>query len=111
MDTRKSMDTRNMRILPLGEETTLGDMRFYPGARLLITCSLCGWAKSYNVERVIERLRSLKTGGHPTRLRQVAARVAWPCPGCGRVKWRAQFAYPPGFSEADHRRLVNRYRN
>jgi len=107
----RNMDTRKMQVLPLGEEATLGDTRFYPGARLLITCSLCGWAKSYNVERVIDRLRQLKTGGPPTRLGQVARRVAWPCPGCGRVKWRAQFAYPPGFSAADHRRLTNRYRN
>jgi RNase P subunit RPR2 len=103
--------TQHMRIVALGDEATLGDTRFYPGARLLITCTLCGWSKSYNVNRVIDRLRSLKTGGHATRLGQVAKRVAWPCPGCGRVHWRAQFAYPPGFSAADHRRLTNQYRN
>ena len=69
------------------------------------------WSKSYSAERVIDRLQVLKAGGHKTRLGQVARRVAWPCPGCGRVKWRAQFAYPPGFSEADHRRLTRRYRD
>lgn len=100
-----------MRIIPVGNEATLGDYRFYAGARVLITCPLCGWQKSYNAERIIDRLRDLKAGGHKTRLGHVARRVVWPCPGCGRVKWRAQFAYPPGFSAADHRRLMNRYRN
>jgi RNase P subunit RPR2 len=103
--------TTAMRIIPIGDQATLADYRFYAGARVLITCSLCGWSKSYNAERIIDRLRTLKTGGHKTTLGQVARRVAWPCPGCGRVKWRAQFAYPPGFSEADHRRATNRYRN
>ena len=103
--------TNPMRIIPVGDEATLGDCRFYAGARVLITCTLCGWQKSYNAERVIDRLRDLKAGGHKTRLGHVARRVAWPCPGCGHVKWRAQFAYPPGFSEADHRRATRRYRD
>jgi len=100
-----------MRPIPTGEQATLGDHRHYPGSRLMIACSLCGWSKSYRVERVIERLRQLKTGGHATPLTQVAQRVAWPCPGCGRVHWRAQFAWPSGIDDREVRRLGNLYRN
>lgn len=100
-----------MRIVPIGDTATLGDHRRYPGARLLLACALCGWSKSYRPERVIDRLRELRSGGHATRLEQVARRVAWNCPGCGRVKWRAQFAWPAGFDEREARRLANLYRN
>jgi RNase P subunit RPR2 len=100
-----------MRVIPIGDEASLGDHRHYPGARLLLTCTLCGWSKSYRCERVIDRLRELKAGGHATRLGQVARRVAWPCPACGRVKWRARFAWPAGFDEREARRLANLYRN
>lgn len=100
-----------MRIIPIGDQASLGDQRHYPGARLLITCSLCGWSKSYRVERLIERLRQLKAGGYDTRLEQVARRVAWPCPACGRVKWRAGFAYPAGLDDREIKRLANLYRN
>jgi hypothetical protein len=99
-----------MRVVPIGDQAALGDHRHYPGARLLLTCALCGWDKSYSVSRVIDRLRELKAGGHATRLGQVARRVAWPCPGCGRVKWRAQFAWPAGFDEREYRRLANLHR-
>jgi hypothetical protein len=100
-----------MRVIPTGDKITMGDHRYYPGARLLITCTLCGWSKSYRPDRVIERLRVLKTGGHATSLAQVARRVAWPCPGCGRVHWRANFAWPAGFDEREAKRLANLYRN
>lgn len=100
-----------MRIIPIGDKATLGDHRHYPGARVLITCALCGWSKSYRPDRIIDRMRALKTGGHATPLAQVARRVAWPCPGCGRVHWRAQFAWPAGFDAREARRLANLYRN
>jgi hypothetical protein len=100
-----------MRIIPIGDKATLGDHRFYPGARVLITCTLCGWGKSYRAERIIDRLRELRTGGYATPLAHVARRVAWPCPGCGRVHWRAQFAWPPGFNQSDAKRLAALYRN
>jgi hypothetical protein len=90
---------------------TISDYRRFPGARLLIACCLCGWEKSYHPERVIERLRQLKTGGHATPLDQIARRVAWPCPGCHRVKWRAVFAWPAGLDETEIKRLANLYRN
>jgi hypothetical protein len=100
-----------MRIVPIGDQATLGDHRHYPGARLLLVCSLCGWDKAYRVERIIDRLRQLKSGGHATRLAEVARRVAWNCPGCSRVKWRAHFAWPPGFDDREAKRLANLYRN
>jgi hypothetical protein len=103
--------TPPMRIIPIGDKATLGDHRHYPGSRVLITCTLCGWSKSYRPDRIIERMRTLKTGGHATPLAQVARRVAWPCPGCGRVHWRAQFAWPAGFDQREAKRLANLYRN
>jgi len=102
--------TPKMRIIPTGEKATVGDARHYPGSRLLIVCSLCGWSKSYWPERVVQRLMVLKTGGGATTLAQVARRVAWPCPGCGRVHWRAALAWPLGFNESDARRLANQRR-
>jgi hypothetical protein len=89
----------------------MGDYRRYPGARLLLTCAQCGWSKDYSAERVIDRLRALRAGGHDTRVEQVARRIGWNCPGCGRVMWRAEFAWPPGMTEADVKRLANLYRN
>jgi len=92
-------------------DPTLGDYRRYPGCRLFLTCSLCGWSKSYNPERIIDRLRELRSGGHATQVGQIARRVGWNCPGCGRVKWRSDFAWPANLDEREIKRLANRYRN
>ena len=92
-------------------EAAVGDYPRYPGARLLLSCALCGWSKDYNPERIIDRLRQLKTGGHTTLVRQIASRVGWNCPGCGRVNWRTDFAWPPGMDDAEIRRIAARYRN
>jgi hypothetical protein len=89
----------------------LGDHRRFPGCRFLITCALCGWAKGYNPERVLTRLHQLRAGGYATPVGELARRVAWPCPGCGRVKWRSELAWPPGFDEREARRLASLYRN
>lgn len=104
-------DPRPMRAIPVGPEASVGDAARYPGCRLTITCAMCGWAKGYNPERVLGRLRELKAGGHATRLDVVARRVQWPCPGCHRLKWRAGFAWPPDMTEAEARRLAARARN
>ena len=90
---------------------SVGDFARYPGCRLTLTCALCGWARTYNPERIIARLRELKTGGHATRVAEVARRVAWNCPGCGRVKWKAGFAYPASLTQSEAKRLAARYRN
>ena len=104
-------DPRPFRPIPLGDEASVGDCARYPGCRLTITCALCGWCKGYDPERIILRLRELRAGGHATRLDMVARRVAWPCPGCHRVKWRAALAWPPNLTEAEARRLAARARN
>lgn len=97
--------------IPLAAGATLSDHRRYPGCRLMLVCALCGWSRTYSPERVIQRLRELKAGGHATRLDQVARRVGWNCPGCHRVKWRAGLAWPPGLDAREVRRLANLYRN
>jgi hypothetical protein len=97
--------------IPQGEHAAVGDHRRFPGCRLEVVCGLCGWSKSYRPERVIERLTQLRAGGHDTRLTEVAARVAWPCPGCGRVKWKARFAWPAELGEREIRRLAALYRS
>jgi hypothetical protein len=97
--------------IPTGDPAMLGDYRRYPGCRVLLACAMCGWSKDYNPERIIDRLRKLKAGGHSTALLAVARRVGWNCPGCGRVKWRADFAWPRGFDEREAKRLANLYRN
>lgn len=97
--------------MPADAATTLGDYRKYPGSRVLLTCSLCGWKKGYNPERVIDRLRDLKAGGHSTPVAKLARRVAWTCPGCGRVKWRMELAWPADLHIREARRLLNLYRN
>ena len=100
-----------MRLIPHDATAAIGDFRRYPGCRLLIACAACSWSKGYDPERVIDRLRALKAGGHATRMEDVARRVAWPCPACRRLKWRAQFAWPPGLGPREARRLADRYRN
>jgi hypothetical protein len=99
-----------MRPIALSGRGSLGDHRRYPGCRLLITCALCGWEKSYNPERVIARLRELNTGGHGTPLEQVARRIGWNCPACHHVRWRADLAWAPGMDIREIKRLTNLHR-
>ena len=99
------------RPIPSAEPPTLGDHRRFPGCRLVATCALCGWAKGYSAERAIGRLRQLRAGGEATPVGAVAARIAWPCPMCGRVKWRTDLAWPPGLDDRAIRRLAAMSRN
>ena len=89
----------------------LGDHRRYPLCRVLVACSLCGWARDYSPEAIIARLRKLRAGGEATPVGEVARRVAWPCPMCHRVNWRADFAWPPDADPRDIRRLTAQIRN
>jgi hypothetical protein len=100
-----------MRRIAAGPSAVIGDFRRYPGCVLLLSCGACGWTKPYNAERILARLLELKNGGHTTRLDQVARRVAWPCPGCGRLHWKTGFAYPPHIDAAEVRRQAARWRN
>lgn len=100
-----------MRAIPAPGESAIGDFRRYPGCRLMLGCQACGYAKAYDPERVIDRLRELRTGGYATRLADVARRVSRTCPKCAKSKWRAQFAWPENLTEGEARRLRNLYRN
>ena len=100
-----------MRPIPTAGTASLGDFRRYPGCRLLIACAACSWAKSYSPQRVIDRLRELKAGGHATSLADVARRVGWNCPACQRMRWRAPFAWPANVDAREVKRLTNLYRN
>ena len=97
--------------LPLGDTATVGDYRLRPGARFYVICTLCGWAKGYSPERVARRLDQLKIGGHAAPLYRLARHVAWPCPGCGRVKWRTALAYPPDLDRREAMRLARALRD
>ena len=97
--------------IPTDPTATLGDYRRYPGCRLRLACAACGWAKDYNPERIIARLHELRAGGYPTPVHRLAARVAWNCPCCGRVKWRVDLAWPPTMTESEIKRLAHRQRN
>jgi hypothetical protein len=89
----------------------LGDHRRRPASRLLLTCAMCGWSRTYDPERVIDRLRALRAGGHCSPVGPLARRDAWPCPMCRRVKWRTDLAQPTDLPARDARRLADRYRN
>lgn len=104
-------DDRGFRPIVHEAPLTLGEHRRWPGSRILLTCAMCGWARTYAPERLIDRLRQLKAGGYATPIGPLARRVAWPCPMCGRVKWRMDLAQPTGLSPREARRLSGRYRN
>src|SRR5581483_1923210 len=100
-----------LRPIPLGSEAVLADHRRYPGARLYAICTLCGWSKGYRPARVAERLKQMNAGGGQVPLDRIARHIAWPCPGCGRVKWRTALAYPPELDPREIRRLERQLRD
>lgn len=102
---------RAFRPVPTDGSARLDEHRRYPLCRVVVTCTLCGWAKGYNPERLISRLRQLKGGGDDTKVADVARRVAWPCPMCGRVKWRSELAWPAAADPREIRRLTAMIRN
>lgn len=107
----ESTDLRAFNRIPHGNATPMQDHRRYPGCRLLLFCGACTVAKGYSPERIIDRLRALKAGGHDTKVADVARSVGWPCPTCGRMRWATQLAYPVGLGEREAKRLANVYRN
>ena len=54
------------RTVPTDKATSMGDHRRFPGCRLLLTCTQCGWSKGYDPEKIIDRLQKLRAGGHRT---------------------------------------------
>ena len=105
------MTPGQLRPIPADAATAIGDCARYPGCRLLLACPACSLSRTYNPERVIRRLHELRTGGHATRLADVARRVQWNCPACSRMAWRMQFAWPANMTESEAKRLISRARN
>ena len=89
-----------------GSDAPLEDHRRYPLCRVLLFCGLCGWARDYNPERIIERLRALRAGGYKTPVSHVARRVGWTCPGCGRCSWGSKLAYAKDVSPSEIQRAM-----
>ena len=87
--------------LPLRADAPLEDFRRYPGCRLELICFGCAWAKSYDPERIIDRLRELHAGGWKTPISAVAQKVKRPCPKCGQTSWTTRLAYPSHMTERE----------
>jgi hypothetical protein len=68
------------------------------GARVKLYCGACAWSKTYDPERLVERLEAKGVGNGFTAIMHVARHVAWPCPACGRTRW-ASAPYPDHWSD------------
>jgi hypothetical protein len=108
---KASKSTRDFVGLNAGSDTALEDHRRYPLCRVLLFCGLCGWARDYNPERIIARLRALRAGGYKTPVSHVARRVGWTCPGCGRCSWGSKLAYGKDVSPSEIQRAVRAIRS
>jgi hypothetical protein len=91
-------------------QAPLEDHRRHPLCRLLIYCAVCGWARDYNPERIVARLQALRQPGYQTRVSEVAARVSWSCPACGRVRWVSRLAYSADMTARDVARALRAIR-
>lgn len=100
-----------MHPIPLRSTDPLEDYRRYPGCRVLLSCGACGYAKDYNPERIVMRLRELRVGGWKTPIVGIAAQMRRPCPACRKMQWTTRLAYPADMTEAEARRLMARMRN
>ena len=83
-----------MKVLAVNAHAPLATWLNHPGARLRLRCALCGWAKTYDPERIARRLAALKRGGPMTPISAVAQSVQWPCPGCRRMRWTTALTDP-----------------
>jgi hypothetical protein len=81
-------------LLAVNAHAPLAACRHHPGARLQLRCGACGWTRDYDPERIAERLLELKRGGPSTPVAAVAMNVQWPCPGCGRMRWKSELVGP-----------------
>lgn len=100
-----------MHPIPLRSTDPLEDYRRYPGCRLLLTCSACDYARHYNPERIVMRLRELRVGGYKTPIVGIAAQMRRPCPACQKMKWTTRLAYPADLTEAEAKRLMRQIRS
>ena len=61
-----------------------------PQDRVSFDCSACGWSKSYRAASLRDRLQALGEDADRMKVAAAARRLAWPCPGCARMRWRSQ---------------------
>jgi hypothetical protein len=69
------------------------------GAKVKLYCGACAWSRTYEPARLAERLAAKGAGGPQTAIMLVSKHVAWPCPGCGRMRWAAR-PWPDHWSAA-----------
>jgi len=89
----------------------LEDHQRYPLCRVLLYCAACGWARDYSPERIVIRLQALHQPGYRTLVGEVAGRVSWTCPACGRMRWVSLLAYRPDTSAAEVERAMRELRS
>ena len=92
-------------------DALLEDHRRYPLCRMVLYCGACGWARDYDPERIVDRLRALRIGGYKTPAPAVARWVGWTCPGCGRSQWAAKLAYSRNTDPRDIERMARLMRS
>jgi hypothetical protein len=97
--------------VPGSGELKLEDHRRWPLSRVALYCADCGWARDYNPDAVARRLRELQSGGYRASVRDVARRVAWPCPACHRVNWASTLAYPKSLDRREVERAARQIRS
>jgi hypothetical protein len=85
--------------------------RRWPLARIVLHCAACSWARDYAPEAIVRRLQALGAGGYRTDVGEVARRVAWPCPACGRLRWTTWLAYPKATEARDIARATRAIRS
>jgi hypothetical protein len=83
-----------VRPLNLDPGTPLRAWREHVGSRVRLSCGLCGWCRDYDPGRIVARLKAIRRGDAETAVAAVALNIQWPCPGCGRLKWRTGLAGP-----------------
>lgn len=101
----------DLRPLANLDKARLEDARRYPGCVLMLGCAGCGWARGYDVGKVINRLYELRDGGFTTLVADVAGSVKRPCPTCKARNWVTKLAYPAHIDARETKRLAGRYRN
>jgi hypothetical protein len=72
-----------VKLLHINGHAPLAAWQAHPGAQLRLFCGACGWARTYDPERVARRLAERRAG-----------HIRKPCPGCERSRWRTVLVGP-----------------
>jgi hypothetical protein len=75
----------------------LGDyLRQDPGIGVMLWCNACAWHKRFDIPSVIAKLEAEGVDGRAFGIRALAARVAEPCPRCGKIDYETRPDFPSG---------------